>query len=249
VSGPAETRSAVRRDHAVLTPESHVPAPLAGWSATQGIVLVSPRMGARFSQVLAVMDPGALAAAPLPGIERFLYVLEGGVRLVIGESEHDLGPGSFALLPADAAHTLLAWAPTRICLIEKPYVPLAGVAVPEPLIGREALVSPEPLNGDPDLLVRALVPDDPGHDLAVNTMAYAPGAALGQVEVHVMEHGLLMLEGRMVYRLGESWYPVQAGDAIWMAPHCPQWACAYGKGQARYLIYKDWRRDPLGALP
>jgi (S)-ureidoglycine aminohydrolase len=134
-------------------------------------------------------------------------------------------------------------------MIEKPYVPLAGVAVPGPLIGREELVTPAPLNGDPDLLVRALVPDDLGHDLAVNTMAYAPGAALGQVEVHVMEHGLLMLEGSMVYRLGDSWYPVTAGDAIWMGPHCPQWACAYGKGQARYLIYKDWSRDPLGALP
>src|SRR6185503_2113475 len=98
---------------------------LPGWSGTQAVILISPRMGARFSQVLAVMDPGALAAAPLPGIERFVYVLEGGVRLVIEEFEHDLGPGSFALLPADGAHALLAWAPTRICLIEKPYVPLA----------------------------------------------------------------------------------------------------------------------------
>jgi len=29
----------------------------------------------------------------------------------------------------------------------------------------------------------------------VNTMVYQPGAALSMVEMHVMEHGLIMLEG------------------------------------------------------
>ena len=27
------------------------------------------------------------------------------------------------------------------------------------------------------------------------------------VEIHVMEHGLLMLEGGGIYRLGDRWYP------------------------------------------
>ena len=53
-------------------------------------------------------------------------------------------------------------------------------------------------------------------DFAVNTMVYQPGAALSMVEMHVMEHGLLMLEGGGIYRLGDSWYPVTAGDFIWM---------------------------------
>ena len=59
--------------------------------------------------------------------------------------------------------------------------------------------------------MRALLPDGPEFDLAVNTMAYAPGAALSQVEIHVMEHGLLMLEGGGIYRLGDAWYPVAGG--------------------------------------
>ncbi|KAK6116299.1 hypothetical protein DH2020_049926 [Rehmannia glutinosa] len=42
-------------------------------------------------------------------------------------------------------------------------------------------------------------------------------------EVHYNQHGLLLLEGQGIYRLGDSWYPVQAGDAIWMAPFVPQW--------------------------
>ena len=60
-------------------------------------------------------------------------------------------------------------------------------------------------------------------------MTYDPGAALSMVEIHVMEHGLLMLEGGGIYRLGDSWYPVEAGDFIWMAPYCPQWFGALGK--------------------
>ena len=57
-----------------------------------------------------------------------------------------------------------------------------------------------------------------------------------------MEHGLLVLAGTLVYRLADHWYPVAAGDAIWMGPFCPQWCCAYGPGPAEYLIYKDWNR-------
>ena len=75
-------------------------------------------------------------------------------------------------------------------------------------------------------------------------MTYQPGASLPGVEIHVMEHGLLMLAGGGIYRLGQHWYPVQAGDFIWMAPFCPQWFGAIGKQPAKYLIYKDWDRYP-----
>ena len=99
--------------------------------------------------------------------------------------------------------------------------------------------------GDPDLMVRGLLPDTMAFDFAVNTMTYQPGAALRMVEVHVMEHGLLMLEGGGIYRLDDKWYPVTAGDFIWMGPYCPQWFGAIGKTPAKYLIYKDWNRHPL----
>ena len=100
--------------------------------------------------------------------------------------------------------------------------------------------------GDDALRVRALMPDGPAYDFAVNTMTYDPGASLSMVEIHAMEHGLLMLEGGGIYRLGDSWYPVHAGDFIWMRAYCPQWFGALGKKPAKYLIYKDWRRHPLG---
>jgi (S)-ureidoglycine aminohydrolase len=132
-----------------------------------------------------------------------------------------------------------------VALIEKPYIPAPDVDEPWVVVGDEAKVKGVPLGGDPGLIVKVLLPDDPAFDMAVNTMAFAPGAALALVEVHDMEHGLLMLEGTAVYRLGDHWHVIQAGDIVYMAPYCPQWAVGYGKTTAKYLLYKDWNRDPL----
>ncbi len=118
--------------------------------------------------------------------------------------------------------------------------------MPALLVGKEGSIAPQAFMGDEALLVRALLPDDPAFDFAVNTMTYQPGAILPMVESHVMEHGLLMLEGQGIYRLGDRWYPVAAGDFIWMAPYCLQWFGALGKVPAKYLIYKPWNRHPLG---
>ena len=59
-----------------------------------------------------------------------------------------------------------------------------------------------------------------------------------------MEHGMLILEGAGVYKLGDDWHPVLAGDALWLAPYCPQWFVAMGKTPARYIYYKDVNRTP-----
>src|ERR1700735_1016300 len=87
---------------------------------------------------------------------------------------------------------------------------------PAPVVTRVVFTeaAPTPLVGDPALEVRSLIPADPAFDLAVNTMTFQPGATLPVVEMHVMEHGLLMLAGGGIYRLGNQWYPVTAGDFI-----------------------------------
>ncbi len=141
---------------------------------------------------------------------------------------------------------MIASIKSRAAIIEKLCEPLAGAPVPTAFVGKESEINSVPLMDDDSLRVRSLLPDNDSYNFAVNTMTYDPGSALSMVEIHVMEHGLLMLEGGGIYRLGDSWYPVQAGDFIWMAPYCPQWFGALGKNPAKYLIYKDWRRHPLG---
>jgi (S)-ureidoglycine aminohydrolase len=244
------TRSRVRRAHALIAPDSFVTAELPGWPGTRGAIVISPAMGARFTQYLALMEPGGAAGAAPPGVERVLYVLEGEATLALPElPERVLCPGGFAYWPPGADGALRALTACRLNVFEKRYVRRPGIAAPGPLLGNERELEGDPFLGDPDAVLKVLLPADPGFDLAVNVFTYQPGATLPQVEVHVMEHGLLMLQGQGVYRLGDYWYPVRQGDVIWMAPYCPQWFVAMGKHPARYLYYKDVNRDPMGEEP
>ena len=241
------TRSRLARDHALIAPESFVPAPIPGWRGAKGVTLVAPAIGARFAQYLALMEPGAAGAAAPPGVERVVFVLEGEVEVELSPGLwHALEAGGFAYLPPGSPSGPRATEASRLCVFEKRFEPIAGHEAPEARVGAEADVPGLPFLGDPDARLQVLLPDEPAFDLAVNLFTYRPGATLPMVEVHVMEHGLLMLSGQGVYRLGDSWYPVRAGDAIWMAPYCPQWFAAIGKEPARYLYYKDVNRDPLG---
>jgi len=100
------------------------------------------------------------------------------------------------------------------------------------------------MKGDNMLMLQKLLPADQSYDCEVNVMNFSPGASLPYVETHFMEHGLLMLDGGGIYRLDTSWYSVEAGDVIWMGPFSAQWFGAIGRTNARYLIYKNWNRDP-----
>jgi len=237
------TRSAHRRDHLLLTPDTFVRAPLPGMRGATAIVHVAPAAGAGFTQYTAELEAqGSLGSTRA---QRFVYVLEGELLLIRHGAETRLRPGGYAYLPPSEPHECKANVRSRAAVIEKPYLPLAGTPLPAAFTAVEADVPASALGGDPALEVRALIPAEASFDFAVNTMTYQPGAALPMVEIHVMEHGLLMLSGGGIYRLGDNWYPVTAGEFIWMAPYCPQWFGALGKSPAKYLIYKDWNRHPL----
>jgi (S)-ureidoglycine aminohydrolase len=240
------TRSSLKADHLLQTPDTFVRTPLPGAEGVEFIVHIAPQRGSAFTQMTAEFATGGMLG-PAPG-QRFIYMLEGKLDLLAAGKKHVLAPGSFAYLPQGAKHTVRARSDARAAIIEKIYeqTPDETGEIPRVVVGKEADVTATPLMGDQALRVRALMPDGPECDFAVNTMTYDPGAALNMVEIHVMEHGLLMLEGGGIYRLGDSWYPVEAGDFIWMAPYCPQWFGALGTRPAKYLIYKDWSRHPLG---
>jgi (S)-ureidoglycine aminohydrolase len=237
------TRSTNQRDHLLHTPDTFVRTVLPGMERATAVVHISPAGGAAFTQYTAELEPGG-QLGPTSN-QRFIYTLDGVADLATDTKFQTLNAGAYAYIPEDVAHTLTAQQTTRLAVIEKPYDTLGPVFAPETLVGREDKTLSVPLNDDPDLQVRSLLPNSPSFDFAVNTMTYQPGAALSMVEVHVMEHGLLMLEGGGIYRLGDCWYPVTAGDFIWMGPFCPQWFGAIGKRPAKYLIYKDWNRHPL----
>ena len=238
------TRSSLKADHLLQTPDTFIRTPLPGAEGVEFVIHAAPQLGAGFSQMTAEFSAGGTLGPALA--QRFIFVLAGELAVQVETDSYLLVDGGFAYLPQGTLHSVRSIGTARAVLIEKPHEPSDGAPDPEVVIGNESSVLDIPLMGDPTLRVRPLMPDGPAYDFAVNTMAYDPGAALSMVEIHVMEHGLLMLAGGGIYRLGDSWYPVQAGDFIWMAPYCPQWFGALGKVPAKYLIYKDWRRHPLG---
>lgn len=239
------TRSVRGADHFLLTPDTFIRAPLPGMKNCTAVVHASPAMGAGFAQYTAEFEAGGELNAA--SAQRFVYVLEGSVEVESDARTKKLTAGGFAFFPEKASHQIRTQGRSRVAVIEKNYEAVAGVQPPQTVVSSEDEVASKALEGDEDLQVKSLLPDSLSFDFAVNLMTYQPGAGLKQVEMHIMEHGLLMLEGGGIYRLGDSWYPVTAGDFIWMAPWCPQWFGAIGKTPAKYLIYKNWNRHPLGA--
>jgi (S)-ureidoglycine aminohydrolase len=249
------TRSSQQPNHLLLTPDTFVRTTLPGMKACSAIVHVNPTLGARFTEYTAELEAGGELGST--SAQRLVYVIDGNVKLQLNRKEVDrkekgkeneLSARGYAYLPEGSPHRVIANTVSRVAVVEKPYQALDSVEPPELIVSSEDAVASHPLNEDPDLQVKCLLPDDVSFDFAVNTMVYQPGAALSMVEMHVMEHGLIMLEGGGIYRLSDSWYPVTAGDFIWMAPWCPQWFGAIGKVPAKYLIYKDWNRHPFAGL-
>jgi (S)-ureidoglycine aminohydrolase len=241
-----QTRSSQQPNHLLLTADTFVRTTLPGMKGCSAIVHVSPTLGARFTEYTAELEAGGkLGDTPA---QRFIFVMEGGVKLEVDGKSSELRPRGYAYLPERLQHRAVATQMSRVAVIEKPYQPISSMDQPHLIVSNEDAVSSHPLRDDPSLQVKCLLPDEMSFDFAVNTMVYQPGASLSMVEMHVMEHGLIMLEGGGIYRLGDSWYPVTAGDFIWMGPWCPQWFGALGKVPAKYLIYKDWNRHPLAGL-
>ena len=246
------TRSRVMPDHALITPDTHVSAPAAGWQNASETIHISPTMGARFLQYTVDLESGTASKSPGNHIQRFVYVLNGLVSVQFDDASigkqfanDTLGFGGYAYFPAGCPHCLKAKGNAQLLVFEKNFQPFSQDEVTYPVMGNQADVNAEPFQGDPAALLKTLLPDKPAFDMAINIFTYQPGATLPQVEIHMMEHGLMMLAGAGVYRLGDHYYPVREGDVIWMASFCPQWFVAMGKTPASYIYYKNVYRESL----
>ena len=248
-----QTRSKHKSNYALITPDTHVNCPLVDWENTSAVIHIAPEMGARFTQYTATMEAGGTSALPGQTVQRFIFVQQGSCELDLlpdapakeAEASHSLKAGAYAFIPAGKAHLIRCASAATLVVFEKEYQHHPDYGAPAVVVGNASEVAGEPFMGDEDARLQTLLPIAPEFDMAVNIFTYQPGATLPQVEIHVMEHGLLMLDGQGVYRLSDDYYPVGAGDVIWMASYCPQWFVAMGKTPASYIYYKDIHRDRL----
>jgi len=240
------TRTVVKRNYALITPDGFVPSVLPGWKNAVVFIHIAPVMnGPRFTQLTITLDENSSGAGNTGALEHFYYVQTGNCTAQVNGGKHELTAASYLFLPPKANFEFSgASKGTKLIVFQKKFEPLAGEKTPGVIAGHANAIEGKPFLGHDDARLQVLLPDHPSFDMAVNIFTYDPGATLPFVETHIMEHGLLMLSGRGIYRLGADRHPVIAGDVIWMASYCPQWFIAQGKTPSSYIYYKDVNRAP-----
>jgi len=243
----ALSHTVVERDHAIITGDGFVNSTIPGWTDCEVNVIINEAMGAKFCQLLVTLQKESILKGITKASQIFFYVLEGSCSLTLNGSTQTLEKGAYAYIPIGQEYVFdKAEENTQLLTFHKEYEVLEGYDTPQPIISNQSKVEQNIYADDPDLLMQNLLPDqdDLSFDMAVNIFTYNPGANLPFVETHIMEHGLMYLQGQGIYRLADKWYPIKKGESIWMAPYCPQWFGALGKEPAVYIYYKNVNRFP-----
>jgi (S)-ureidoglycine aminohydrolase len=241
----ALTRSVVRRNHAVISPDGYINSRVPGWNNCVVNVIINEQMGANLCQTLVTLSATGRMEGSTKDSQVFFYIMNGECDASVNGEKKRLRQGQFVHVTPGSKY--LFGNPeegTRVLTFHKLYEKLDGFEMPPVLFGDAANVAGPAYLGDDSLRLQVLLPDDLSYDMAVNIFTYDPGGHLPLVETHVMEHGLIYLQGQGVYMLDQQWYPVQKGDSIWMAPFCQQWFTAMGKEPAVYIYYKNVNRFP-----
>src|SRR5712671_1741694 len=121
------TRNVVKQRYALLTPSGFVPSSLPGWQKSVCNVLISPAMGAAFTQLLVTLETEGQCQGNTGRNQFFIYVVEGAASVMLDEKRQRLDAGSFVYLPAGKDVEIKSGGPaTRMLIFQKEYVPLPG---------------------------------------------------------------------------------------------------------------------------
>src|SRR5947207_7293942 len=143
------TRNVVKERYALLTPSGFVPSFLPGWDKAVCNILISPAMGAGFSQELISLEKDGQCQGNTGANQYLIYLLDGGANIVLDERRHRLEGGSYVYLPAGTDVQIKgSGGPARILIFQKPYQSLPGLAAPKSSIGHDRDVKGQPFLGN-----------------------------------------------------------------------------------------------------
>ena len=75
---PGFTRTVVKRNYALITPDGFVPSVLPGWRNAAVIIHIAPVMGGpRFTQLTITLDEASTGSGDTAALEHFYYVQTG----------------------------------------------------------------------------------------------------------------------------------------------------------------------------
>lgn len=240
-------RCYLTRHYALIPPECPLPSLIPGIADTYIRVQTTPALGAEFVWMQLDMQPGGGMVKPRTSVEQnFFYVVSGQASLELDGKTHVMEKGGYCYVPSSTELRVFNGGdePNRVAWIKKPYEQVEGYSEPKAFVSHQDKVEKRlvPTKGR---FILDLLPciEDMSFDFGMNILSFDPGAYFPMVECHVMEHGMLILEGQCIYYLEDKWHEVWTGDYVYMAPFVPQFCYATGWGPTSYLLYKNVNRD------
>ena len=244
------TRSIVKTENWVLLePDGLVKNSIPGYVNCDTTILGSPAMGASFADyIITVHEGGKNDAIGGNGIETFLYVIEGQVKVKNADKEAVLTEGGYFYSPEDKALGFehCGEGDAKLYLYRRRYSKLEGYEA-YTVVGNAEDLPWESYEGMSNCYIRDFLPKEFGFDMNMHILKFHIGASHGYIETHVQEHGMYFLSGKGMYRLDDEWIPVKKGYYVFMDAYCPQACYAIGdEGREEVLTYiysKDCNRD------
>jgi (S)-ureidoglycine aminohydrolase len=236
-------RTMLTPNYCVFPPEGIMDSLLPDWPGCVIRFQTSPAMGARFAQALLIAPEGCGSNAIDDGLEHFFYVQQGRFSVAIGGVDTPLAPGGFVYVPSGTGFALrnTADGESRAIWVKRPYQPAPGVPAPGVKLGHRDDAPRE--DSGPRWRHFLIGNKDISMDFEMNIMCFRPAAHFWCIETHIMEHGMVMLQGQALQLLGRDWHELWTGDFVWMGPYLPQQIYAVGSEVVEYLLYKDVNRD------
>lgn len=242
------SRSVIRKGlYVVIDPDGLVENAVPGYNKCDVSILGSPEMGASFADYLVTAHAGGSNdGIGGDGIESFLYVVSGSVHASNGEQDAELTEGGYMYSPADKPITFenTFGGDSVLYVYRRRYLPYKDLK-PHTVVGNLNDMEWVEYEGMNNCHIKDCLPasGDFGFDMNMHVLKFKPGASHGYIETHFQEHGMLFLQGKGMYRLGDDWMPLQKGDYVFMDSYCPQCCYAVGTEDYIYIYSKDCNRD------
>jgi len=246
---PPETRAVFKRGLYALRPGS-LPASFLGegfmTSALPNLkdcvckVCITDDI-AGFSNYIIEVKPGGGTISPVTeNLECWLYAIDGSATLVVGDKTLTLTAGDFVFIPPATTYSLknTFTASFTFISLKKVYLP-TGFGTPTFVYGNEKdiVATPFPPAIAKDVAAKILI-SGPAYDGVFWSASIAVGGGLVVTETHPEKHGILWVSGDGAYLLGEQWYPLKAGDYIWIESFTPHSVKNLGTTPCKYLMWK-----------
>lgn len=176
-------------------------------------------------------------------VEVVLFVVEGEVELMLQGKKYMFMLGGYVFILLGVDWMLYNVSDVVVCFywICKYYQVVDGIFLLEVFVINEQDVELILMLGINGVWVMMCFVDmsDMCYDMYVNIVMFELGGVILFVEIYVMEYGLYVFEGKVVYCFNQDWVEVEVGDFMWLCVFCLQVCYLGGFGCFCYLLYKD----------